>query len=200
MSPEQAQDPRHVDFRADMYSLGCTLYFLLTGRAPFQSDDNDSIASKLLAHIEKDVPPITTYRQDIPKPICQLVEQMLAKSPEDRPASYDFIIHKFEPLAANHRLAELTRDKSKNSAGASIDRSSAVTSTTYADKLRDWAINTALCLLGFQDAVPGKRPGQKTTYQTSFRWIRNLVMFLIFGTIFWFIASNIEFVEYSEIE
>lgn len=200
MSPEQAQDPRNVDYRADMYSLGCTLYFLLTGRAPFQSDDNESIAAKLLAHIEKEVTPISAYRQDIPKPICQLIEQMLAKSPGERPTHYEQIISRFESHVTGNRLAEKVRDASNPSAPSTPDRSSVVSTSTYSDKFRDWAINTALCLLGFQEAVAGRRPGQKPAYQTSFKWIRNLFTLLIFAGIFWFIFSNIQFVEYTEIE
>ncbi len=200
MSPEQAQDPRNVDYRADLYSLGCTLYFLSTGRAPFQSDDNDSIAAKLLAHMEKEVTPISAYRLDIPKPICQLIEQMLAKSPSDRPTHYELIINRFEPLSTGNRLAEKVRDSSNHATPATPDRSSIISTATYSDKFRDWAINTALCLLGFQETIPGRRPGQKPAYQTSFKWIRNLFTLLVLLGIFWFIASHIQFVEYTEIE
>ena len=53
MAPEQAEDARRADHRADIYSLGCTLYFLLTGREPFVGD---TVLKRLMAHMERPAP------------------------------------------------------------------------------------------------------------------------------------------------
>jgi serine/threonine protein kinase len=62
MAPEQAMDAKSVDHRADIYSLGCTLFFLLAGRAPFGFD---SIMSRLLAHREREIPRLSSHQYGI---------------------------------------------------------------------------------------------------------------------------------------
>jgi hypothetical protein len=81
VSPEQAADARSADVRADIYSLGCTLYALLTGRPPFL----EGTAVKLvLAHIEKEAKPLHELRPDVPKELSAIVARMLAKDPAQR--------------------------------------------------------------------------------------------------------------------
>src|SRR5262249_32860905 len=63
LAPEQARDPRAVDIRADLYSLGCTLYHLLAGRPPFHGG---SPAEKLIKHRDIDPPPLEAIRPDLP--------------------------------------------------------------------------------------------------------------------------------------
>jgi serine/threonine protein kinase len=84
MSPEQASNSHGVDCRADIYSLGCTLYKLLSGRAPFSGPEYQSNLEKLIAHREKPVPPIASLRCDVPDGLMAMLDRMLAKSPEDR--------------------------------------------------------------------------------------------------------------------
>jgi hypothetical protein len=81
MAPEQAVDCQAADIRADLYSLGCTLYFLLTGTVPFPEG---SVVDKLLAHAERIPKPLTSYRHDIPGQVVRVVERLLAKDPSDR--------------------------------------------------------------------------------------------------------------------
>lgn len=82
MSPEQCQGQR-LDGRSDIYSLGCMLYEMLTGRVPFPGDTPDDI---LDAHLTAPVPPMQPQQegQAIPRALQQLVLQMLAKAPELR--------------------------------------------------------------------------------------------------------------------
>lgn len=84
ISPEQARDPRAADSRSDIYSLGCTLFFMLAGRTPFSQG---TPAQKLLQHQDNKPPDILKLRSDLPAPVGKLVERMLEKQPENRPQS-----------------------------------------------------------------------------------------------------------------
>jgi serine/threonine protein kinase len=81
MAPEQARDATNVDVRADIYSLGCTLYFLLTGRPPF---DGGSLATKIAAHQLSEPNPVENLRQDLLAGLAEVVRKMMAKDPADR--------------------------------------------------------------------------------------------------------------------
>jgi serine/threonine protein kinase len=81
MAPEQAMDAKSVDHRADIYSLGCTLFFLLVGRAPFGFD---SMMSRLLAHREREVPRLISNRYGVPSELEAIFQKMMAKNPDDR--------------------------------------------------------------------------------------------------------------------
>jgi serine/threonine protein kinase len=81
VAPEQAVDAREADTRADIYSLGCTLYALLAGRPPFVGD---SLTEILLAHIEKEARPLHELRPDVPVELSAVVAKMLAKDPAQR--------------------------------------------------------------------------------------------------------------------
>jgi two-component system NtrC family response regulator/two-component system nitrogen regulation response regulator GlnG len=81
LAPEQARDPREVDIRADLYSLGCTFYHCLTGQVPFAGD---SIAQKLLKHQLEAPRPIESLRPEVPQLLALLVGRLMARRPEDR--------------------------------------------------------------------------------------------------------------------
>ena len=84
MAPEQAVDTHSVDIRADIYSLGCTLYSLLTGAPPFSGPQFASPARKLAAHMQKQIPAIEQQRNDIPPELSSILQRMLARDPADR--------------------------------------------------------------------------------------------------------------------
>ncbi len=81
ISPEQARDPRSADTRSDIYSLGCTLFFMLAGRPPFVEG---TAAQKLLHHQESQAPDIKALRTDVPQALRDVLSRMLAKQPEAR--------------------------------------------------------------------------------------------------------------------
>jgi serine/threonine protein kinase len=81
ISPEQARSPRDADTRSDIYSLGCTLFFMLAGRPPFMEG---TVVQKLLAHQSEAVPDVRELRPDVSDLVAAVVATMLAKRPEDR--------------------------------------------------------------------------------------------------------------------
>ena len=81
VAPEQATDARQADIRSDIYSLGCTLYYLLTGRPPFRED---TVVKTVLAQISKVPQPLHEIRPEIPAELSALVDKMLAKDPANR--------------------------------------------------------------------------------------------------------------------
>jgi serine/threonine protein kinase len=100
IAPEQAMDSRAVDHRVDIYSLGCTLYFLLTGRPPY---DGGSAMEKLFAHIEGAYKPLAAVRPDLPIGLSDVVGHMMALAPEGR---YATAIETAEALAAFCAVAD----------------------------------------------------------------------------------------------
>jgi len=81
ISPEQARNSRNADTRSDIYSLGCTLFHMLTGQAPFAQGD---LTERLLKHVEAPPPDVKTFNPDIPDGLILVLKRMLSKKPEDR--------------------------------------------------------------------------------------------------------------------
>ncbi|HEX4146250.1 MAG TPA: protein kinase [Pirellulales bacterium] len=81
ISPEQARDPRSADVRSDLYSLGCSFYFMLTGRPPFPEG---TVLQKLLQHQSEDPVDPRQFRPDLPVEIGAILARLLAKNPARR--------------------------------------------------------------------------------------------------------------------
>jgi len=96
MPPEQAVDSAAIDARADVYSLGCTLYFLLAGVPPFSGP---SLMSILLKHRDADVPLLRRVRPDVSKELEAACARMMAKAPADRYQTMAEVVAALEPFA-----------------------------------------------------------------------------------------------------
>jgi formylglycine-generating enzyme required for sulfatase activity/tRNA A-37 threonylcarbamoyl transferase component Bud32 len=81
IAPEQTLDAHAVDIRADLYSLGCTLYFLLTGQVPFPGG---TLGSKLLHHQLHRAVPVEQLRPEVPAAVAAVVRRLMAKRPQER--------------------------------------------------------------------------------------------------------------------
>jgi eukaryotic-like serine/threonine-protein kinase len=81
LAPEQAKNSHSVDYRADIYSLGCTLYYLLTGHPPFR---DGTLAERILKHQKEAPPSILIDRPDAPKELIEVCTRMMAKQPSAR--------------------------------------------------------------------------------------------------------------------
>ena len=107
MAPEQFQNASKANERADVYSLGCTLYKLLTGRAPFNTSEPKTLFTKMKDHLETEPVCLQTLRGDIPNALNQLVNHMLVKDPSDRTASATEVAKRIEPFCEGAKLSEL---------------------------------------------------------------------------------------------
>ncbi len=96
MAPEQAIDTHQADARSDIYSLGCTLHYLLVGRGPFTGE---SVGQKIVAHREQPVPSLRTLRPDVPESLDAVFQKMLAKKPQDRQASMGEVMAQLQACA-----------------------------------------------------------------------------------------------------
>ena len=94
MSPEQARGDV-VDHRSDLFSLGCVLYRLTTGQMPFRGDSTMAILTALATAQPK---PIRTLSPEMPQPLADLIERLLAKDPAQRPATARIVVQTLESI------------------------------------------------------------------------------------------------------
>ena len=104
VAPEQAANAHNVDHRADIYSLGCTLYRLLTNRVPFEAE---TAMQTILAHRERPVPKLADSVADVPDGLQDVLDRMMAKDPDRRYQSAAEVMADLQavvPDAADHLL------------------------------------------------------------------------------------------------
>ncbi|MDR1384151.1 MAG: serine/threonine protein kinase [Planctomycetaceae bacterium] len=103
LAPEQGIDSHKVDGRADIYGLGCVLYFCLTGRPPFSTG---SVTQRLLAHQREEPKPIYKERPDVPDGLEQLCRKMMAKKKEKRQQSALEVVADLQDWLVENGFAE----------------------------------------------------------------------------------------------
>jgi serine/threonine protein kinase len=99
MAPEQTLDSSSVDIRADIYSLGCTLFYLLTAGPPYGDESCEMTLMTLRAHAIEPIPSLSACRPDCPRELDDILHRMLAKQPKDRYAAPAEVVAALRPLA-----------------------------------------------------------------------------------------------------
>ena len=113
MAPEQASNSHGVDIRTDIYSLGASLYKLLTGHAPLSHTKDRPAVQRIMALINESIPPIQDVREAIPSALAELVHRMLAKEPGDRFNTPEEVATALAPFASPHNLGNLLPSESQ---------------------------------------------------------------------------------------
>jgi WD40 repeat protein len=96
MAPEQAVDTHAADARSDIYSLGCTLHYLLLGRAVY---GGNTVVAKILAHRDQEVPDLVSLRPDVPPCLAAIFQKMLAKNPDERQPNMSTLLDEIQLCA-----------------------------------------------------------------------------------------------------
>ncbi len=115
MAPEQGGDTHHVDVRADIYSLGATLYKLLTGVAPFGDPLFDTPVKKLTALAMQEPTPVQKRRAEISQPLAAVVAKMMAKDPAKRYATAMELATALAPFTRGGNLAQFAATTARDS-------------------------------------------------------------------------------------
>ena len=113
MSPEQCRSAANVDIRSDIYSLGCALYRMIAGRAPFGGEEYSSIANKLTGHLADAPHPIEEISdQSLPSGLVAVVNKMMAKDPNDRFQTPEEVVQAITTYVGGADLGEICEKSS----------------------------------------------------------------------------------------
>ena len=185
MSPEQWDDTHDVDHRADLYSLGCTLFFLLTSRAPFADGVHNSMMSKMKAHGMGEIPDLKAARHaallsleknrapaarklmkrlqgdEVPDDVVALYQSLMQKERSQRIASAKEIASKLSPITKRLRAE---RDARRNAGGATQSGTHAPVDVS---KMAAPGANSPLAPAGTTAVVGGEGPGVRGSEATQ---------------------------------
>jgi len=145
IAPEQIDAPHEVDVRSDLYSLGCTLFKLLTGVAPFSGPEQNSVSRKVEAHRRRTPPRVSSLRPDVPPEVDQLMNRLLAKRPSDRFQRPDQLAAALAPLSKGADLTALARRMRESGEldaqplGAPVDSRATTQSLANSATPRSWS-------------------------------------------------------------
>ena len=154
MSPEQARGQPDVDVRADLYSLGCTMYHALTGDVPFRGDSGETVMARHLA--DAPVPP-KSIRPWISEEVNGLVLDLLEKDRHRRPASPAVVVERIEALLSNSGGGHTTRIRRPTASGRRATASARrITASTRRGRVASTGRSTAALKAA---RAPRRRPG-----------------------------------------
>ncbi len=135
ISPEQAMGADNIDWRSDQYSLGCSLYHMMTGKPPYEG----SGSSVMRQHIKSELPDPRTINSKIPDPVMTILERMMAKNPADRFQDAAHLIEDLElvKMGQNPSSARLDAGKSTIIRAYKIEQVRVERAKTEIELLRD---------------------------------------------------------------
>jgi hypothetical protein len=151
IAPEQALDSHRVDIRADLYSLGCTFYFLLSGRVPFPGGE---MMDKLVRHQREEAKSIDFLRPEVSGEVAAIVRRLMAKRPEERfqtPAELALALEGIK----HHTSGITSHTRAGSTSGTLIDPKLA---QQWAEVVAPTAATEALVKSPLHFAVPAKKP------------------------------------------
>ena len=194
MAPEQTFDSHQVDIRADIYSLGCTLYKLLSGHAPFSGPEYSSNMAKMLAHVQNPIPSIRQFRDDIPPELSAVLDRMLAKEPDERFGTPGEVVTALEAFTTDCNPAGLLEKAQQAARAAAVaDKSLASTEPYHAS--------------AFVGTEPSHVPQIQPTFVPRRRrpklWpvaIGLLPLAIVFGIVIWVNRTRLEVPEGTELQ
>jgi eukaryotic-like serine/threonine-protein kinase len=155
MAPEQARDASRVGTAADIYSLGCTLYALVTGRPPFQGKTAMEVFTK---HAVEPVVPPELLVETVPKGLSEITLKMVAKDPKDRYAAIDEVIVALESFLGIARTAPFLLRPEETEA---LDKSVDALDSSPSARMQKWVFRGFIfaCCAGIFLALVAGRPG-----------------------------------------
>ena len=101
MAPEQWANTHTADARCDLYALGCTLCFLLIGRAPYADDEHRNPVAKMRGHVQEPIPDLRIVRPDVPDRVLSIYKKLMAKNPDDRFPTATALIAALASISSN---------------------------------------------------------------------------------------------------
>jgi hypothetical protein len=173
IAPEQAMDAARADIRADIYSLGCTLYYLLTGTAPFQGN---SVLEILQGHLLQEPPPVTQARPDVPPGLAAVVARMLTKDPKQR---YQ------KPLEVAQALAPFLKAAAKSVSGETVPAGGEMVQST----LREQPRATRTARVSQARVTERDSPFARITKRTRITIATVAVVLLAAGVLWWSLSG-----------
>lgn len=161
LAPEQWEHAHSADIRADIYSLGCTLYHFLAGKPPFGGRQYGSLLQKLRGHVYTPHAPITSICPEVPVDLAGIIDRMMAKLPSDRFATPAEVAGALEPFAVGAALTRLVGSgKSTTSVAVAADTVEAPITVAKSESrpgtrktARRSAVPLALAVLGAVAAI-----------------------------------------------
>ena len=105
MAPEQASNAKMADHRSDIYSLGCTFHYLLTGQPLYETDN---FMAAMLAHVQQPIPSLQSVRSDVPQELDEVFAKMVAKNPDDRFETWRSLIKALDRFVVQSNSTQLS--------------------------------------------------------------------------------------------
>ena len=172
LAPEQAINSHGVDLRADIYSLGCTMYFLLVGHPPFP---NGTLAQRIANHQSVEPPCLTTLREDVPESLLGIVQTMMCKDADERMQTCDDVQAALEHFLATEEIPESVTliepeadDSSKKETSKGDDEPPASGSTNKSSQLGTIEIDPTRQKRSAKVKAGGKAPSKVATSKSKF--------------------------------
>ncbi len=162
MAPEQAANSKNADQRSDIYSLGCTLHALLTGRPPYEGKGP---TMQIVAHSTRPVPSLRKACPEVPEALDRVFAKMLAKKPEERFAAMSDVIGALEPFlpAAAHKPESATRSQGPQNAPTAPPVPPASAQNRLLVGIGGGAVVAVVLFLLIVFAMPNGEPKRATT-------------------------------------